>query len=474
MGDSERGRAERKISDLARLFLSSIQILLRSVFLGLTCDRVADKAGKYPRHKLLGSRVLDCVHADFCWRNVLDIQEVHWLNDHVILDQVFFPAAGYIAMACESIRQLSESHLESHIIRDFSISSALFLKPGDKIGLRTQLHAAEMVEEAGEWYEIWIEYFDESDWIELCVGKVSPCHTPISKDSDLPMPNDSLRKQVSQTYWYDMLESNGLRYGPAFQRLGELSTSPAGYKAFGTLCSPGDTIKHIFHPVQVDQCLQIILLAGCRGQGRLLPGLPILTAIERIVVCVAEQTRLKVGATAVNNGSDRVKGTVSVVSCDGHPVLSAKGCEISFLHNDRMKRENKLFSFFKWDTDATYCNLNRDVRLCDSSLYSSIMIRALKLLAHKNPRLKILELGSGNDEITREVLKVLAGNFGERLYLTYTYAATSLDAAFKVKAAFKGNRSINVTFFVPEQLQSFEAGAFDVLITTDVSPIDAG
>lgn len=139
-----------------------------------------------------------------------------------------------------------------------------------------------------------------------------------------------------------------------------------------------------------------------------------------------------------------------------------------------MKRENKLFSFFKWDTDATYVNLNRDVRLGDYSLYSSIMIGALKLLAHKNPRLKILEVGSGNDEITRKVLKVLTGNDGERLYLTYTHAATSLDAAFKIKAASKGNRSINVTFFVPEQLQSFEAGAYDVVITTDVSSIDAG
>lgn len=66
-------------------------------------------------------------------------------------------------MTGESIRQLSKSHLESYIIRDFSISSTLFLKPGDKIGLRTQLHAVKMVEEAGEWYEIRTEYFDGSD-----------------------------------------------------------------------------------------------------------------------------------------------------------------------------------------------------------------------------------------------------------------------------------------------------------------------
>lgn len=159
---------------------------------------------------------------------------------------------------------------------------------------------------------------------------MSPCHKPISKESDLPMPDDTLRRQVSQTYWYDILESNGVRYGPAVQRLGELSTTTASFKALGTLCSSGDTINHIFHPVQVDQCLQIILLAGCRGQGRLLPGLPILTAIERIVVYFAEQTEFKVRATAVKDGSDRVKSTVAVVSCDDRPVLSAKGCEISF------------------------------------------------------------------------------------------------------------------------------------------------
>ena len=94
----------------------------------------------------------------------------------------------------------------------------------------------------------------------------------------------------------------------------------------------------------------------------------------------------------------------------------------------------------------------------------------MKLLAHKNPNLKILELGNGADEMTRLVLDTLNSSFGERLYLNYTYAATSLDAAFTLRAAFRGASNINVEFYDIQNLQSsnLQAGAYDLIVTTDV------
>lgn len=148
-----------------------------------------------------------------------------------------------------------------------------------------------------------------------------------------------------------------------------------------------------------------------------------------------------------------------------------KRCEISLVPSDRSKCENKLVSLVKWDTDATYSNLNQALAPSHSQPDPFILLDVLKLLAHKNPKLRILELGSGADETTSLVLNALKSQYGERLYLTYTYAATSFDAAFRAKAKFKGTRNINVVFFdVEQQLQSqiLIAGAYDLIITTDV------
>ena len=67
--------------------------------------------------------------------------------------------------------------------------------------------------------------------------------------------------------------------------------------------------------------------------------------------------------------------------------------------------------------------------------------------------------------------EISQSRFGERLYLNNAYAATSLDAAFMLKTAFRGAGNLSVEFYNTEQhLQSsnLQAGAYDLIITTDV------
>lgn len=369
------------------------------------------------------------------------------------------------------MRQLSSGNLESYAVRDFSITSALLLRPDEKLKLRTRLQPMKVAGETSQWYEIQITSYDGSHWVEQCVSKVSPRSARSSNDPDVPHPKDTLQRHVARAYWYDVLESSGLKYGPAFQGLNEISTALTEYKAVATISSFEDTTKYILHPVTMDQCLQIVMVAACNGQGRSLRGLSIVTAIEHLVVFSGGQTKLKIGGMAAMSRSGSLTGDVSVVSEDSHPVLLIKRCETSLVPNDRPKCEDKLFSFVKWDTDATYCNLNLPLAPSPTQPDPTILSDVLKLLAHKNPKLKILELGNGGDETTRLVLNALRSQYGDRLYLTYTYAATSFDAAFRAKATFKGTRNINVVFFdVEQQLQSqiLQAGVYDLIITTDV------
>ena len=375
------------------------------------------------------------------------------------------------------MRQVSNGNLESYAVRDFSITSALLLRPDEKLKLRTRLRPVKVAGETSQWYEVLITSYNGSQWVEQCVSKVSPRNTPSSNDLDVPHLKDTLHMNVARAYWYDVLESSGLKYGPAFQGLDEISAALTEHKAVATISSFEDTTKYILHPVTIDQCLQIVMVAACKGQGRSLEELSVVTAIERLDVFSGGRAKLNIKGTAAKSRSGGLTGDVSVVSDDGHPILFLKGCETSVVPRDGPKCEDKLFSFVRWDTDATYCNLNQALAPAHSQPDPSILLDSLKLLAHRNPKLRVLELGNGADETTHLVLNALKSQYGERLYLTYTYAATSLDAAFRAKATFKATRNINVVFFDIEQesqTQMLQAEAYDLIISTDVWLLNNG
>lgn len=392
------------------------------------------------------------------------------MAEHVLLDQIVFPAAAYIALAGESLQQLSEGNLKSYIVTDILITSALILKRDQKSQLRTTVRPIEITSETGQWYAITIASFADSDWTEHCVGKISPRDASSSGESGISLARSEPSRHVPQAYWYDVLENAGLRYGPAFQGLTEISTALRDHDALATVSSFRGTAKYILHPVAIEQCLQIIQVAACKGQGRSITRLPVVTAIERLVVSGGVQAKSNVQGTAFNISSDYVLGNASAFSDIGRTILSIKGCKISQVPRHNPGQEDKLLSFVAWDTDTTFCDLNQAFAGAHSKPESLKITEILKLVAYKNPNLSILELGNGADEMMNLVLDSLKSSCGERLYLNYTYAATSLDAAFRLRAALQGVIGVNVEFYDIHDLQSsnLRMGTYDIIITTDV------
>lgn len=368
------------------------------------------------------------------------------------------------------MRQLSNRNLQSYAVRDFLITSPLLLRLDEKSKLLTRLWPVNIPEETSQWYKVQFASYEDNQWIKRCVCKVYLCSLPSANDLGLSHPKGSFQRRVAQAYWYDVLESKGLNYGPSFRGLDEISTTLSEYKAAATI-APSGNIKYILHPITIDQCLQILMIAACQGQGRRFPGLAVVTAIEHFVVFGSERTKLRIGGTASTNGSGILTGDVSVVSEDGHSISSVKHCTLSLVPNDGPKSRDKLFSFIKWDTDATFCDLDQKFMLSSRQLSPSLFLDVLKLLAQQNAKLRILELGNGAFKTTRSILEALKSQYGEPLYLKYTYAATSLDAAFSAKVAFKETCDIDVVFFdIEQQSQSptLVTASYDLIITTDV------
>ena len=139
--------------------------------------------------------------------------------------------------------------------------------------------------------------------------------------------------------------------------------------------------------------------------------------------------------------------------------------------SNRSSVDRRKFSYVQWETDAAHCDLNQ--RLFRQSFQPKLsdFLDALKLLAHKNPNLRILELGDGQDETTHLCLEALRSDYDERLYSTYTLATTSLDTAFKAKITSKGACNVDVVFLDIEQQpqnQVLQKESYDLIIITDV------
>ncbi|KAI9735466.1 MAG: hypothetical protein M1818_006472 [Claussenomyces sp. TS43310] len=536
-----------------------------------------------PSQKLLGSRVLQSDGEELSWRSFLKLDENTWLTEHAFLSGMTFPAAGYIAMAGECMRQLSESKLESFSLRNLSISSALVLSPDDKMELHTNLTPLSLNGEKCQWYEIQIASHNGNQWLDLCAGLVS---REGALDTEVPqtlIPEVTCSKHISPNYWYDMIASRGLKYGASYRGLSEILASLTERKASATILPSHDTTDCILHPVTIDHCLQILMVAACKGQGRLLADLSVITSIKHLVVLNSGWNKLRVDGMVAKSHPGGLTCDLSAVNEEGLPILSMEHCIATLVSDRKLGSKSKLFSFMRWDTDVTYYNLNRPLapfqfdldptivleRLallyalhledivgargqksskkiqntigsrkkgsfglmpdissfaecepssrnkliellkthingtelfsfgraleqcltCDAPFSGSdterkllldqmhpfvrnneILSESFRLFAHKNPKLRVLELGSGTNECTHLALKALESQFGEHLCLTYLYASTSPGATNKAKEKFKKDGKVEVTFFdtvKSVEEQGLKAGTYDLIITTD-------
>lgn len=98
-----------------------------------------------------------------------------------------------------------------------------------------------------------------------------------------------------------------------------------------------------------------------------------------------------------------------------------------------------------------------------------------QLLGHTQPQMRVLEIGAGTGGLTAKILKQLKSEFGERLYFQYTF--TDISSGFFVAAQerFKEYDSIEykVLDISKDPLeQGFEAGAYDLIIASNVSTVD--
>ena len=95
----------------------------------------------------------------------------------------------------------------------------------------------------------------------------------------------------------------------------------------------------------------------------------------------------------------------------------------------------------------------------------------MQLLGHTQPQLRVLEIGAGTGGLTAKFLKQLKSDFGERLYLKYTFSDISSGFFVQAKERFRDYEGIEYkTLDVSKNPleQDFAAGQYDLVIASNV------
>ena len=243
---------------------------------------------KYAHHELLGIRCAEATEHEPMWRNLLHQYDVPWLADHKVGPDVVFPVAGFIAMMGEAIRQFTDS--DGYVLRHLMVKSALLMPQTDPVELMTTLKPLRLtgLTNSSRCYELSVSAFNGITWVESCIARGRPAEGGGGEDlgdrttaTTLPY----LRK-VPERYFYDRVQSQGLRYGPRFQLLKDISADVESHAAVATVRDDESEYEapYAVHPTTIDCCLQLGVLANCQGIARKLTGLVLPVAIEDIFV----------------------------------------------------------------------------------------------------------------------------------------------------------------------------------------------
>jgi len=281
---------------------------------------------KFPKHELLGSRILEGNDVEPVWRNMLRLKDTLWLGGHKVYGDVVFPFAGYIAMVGEAVRQLTE--IDAFTIRNLNVKTAMVVQDSP-VEIITSLRKSKTTVESDKgWYEFTIISHNGSMWAEHCDGEIRAGEFDSSIYEQEKLTDPLPRKVPSP---YDLFHSVGLHYDGSFRGLVDVSAMPGKKTSIGSLKTPATMDSpYALHPATMDQCLQLLGMASCEGLSRHLQRIPLPTFVEKISIqpCKSQDIlRAKAVATHISRQGD-IEGKMLAMQ-GSTAVLVVEGCHLS-------------------------------------------------------------------------------------------------------------------------------------------------
>ena len=317
----------------------------------------------HPWHDLLGVRSPGSNIYEPVWRNVVGLDSLPWLKDHVVDNLVVWPGAAYLCSAIEALRQISADRGSTTSIHRFAMKDIVFSKAlvipesPSKVEIQLILRPSQGANDGShtrwEHFEIYCST-SEGSWHSHCRGLIKAEYSlsldevELNREEELMITDQKnelnrMRRQCTRNVdvanMYRELRKIGNDYGSTFSILDNLNTSVT--EAVGTVripnvaeCMPSSFIQpHVVHPTTLDSLFHInlpLFHSNCSTG----PAIPVfikeLTISSNILKdpgCeLTLGTKLKPGGLR----SAQIDITVFQTEQDGnmYPVIDMKSCEL--------------------------------------------------------------------------------------------------------------------------------------------------
>ncbi|KAF7175177.1 hypothetical protein CNMCM7691_006581 [Aspergillus felis] len=380
---------------------------------------------KFPAHDLLGSKVLGTLWQSPSWHRMLRLSDVPWLRDHRIGSEILFPAAGYITMAMEAVRQTALSTATGqdqdvlktrgyrYCLRDVQFPRGLVLE--DDVEVHIMLLLVPMAKLGQGWWEYKITSLAESDsiassssstvspekWNINCTGLV---RLEMNPDASLPGAPEGicslpLDNPTPGQLWYKSLRDAGYSYGPDFQKLVavEGTEGKPSSRSLISLESPRSKwepqSEYPLHPAPLDSVLQSMFPSLHRGNRSALDRLLVPRGISELTLSGhIWKTAEAVSVTTWNN----VSGDASLYDpVSGSLIMQLNGVSFSPLLDGRESvYKSHIYSQLTWKPDFRLLDTDEKLQQALSGVDDNAECHVqeiLDLAAHKSPNLRVLE-----------------------------------------------------------------------------------
>ncbi|KAI0911235.1 hypothetical protein F4823DRAFT_586429 [Ustulina deusta] len=369
------------------------------------------RSRKHGRHDLLGTRVPGLSNTCRVWRNILRHRDVPWLKDHNLGGEAVFPAAGYLSVAIEALRQVHENESLSFggvTIRDIDINTALVVPESDDIEIVTCLHTTDNQD-----YTFTLESVTSGQWTLHCQGNISATSKSIAS-RDHPVEEVALTQRVSGKRWYDVFHRVGFNYTNTFQRLLDARTDKSLRQAAGNLVVSQDSglmtdeSRYMLHPTSIDACLQLVIIAINAGKHKEMQWGVVPTHIGCISLTFPEGESESTGHAVA--WTDRIEGRhyhthACLADSTGNLIMDINGLtciayEAALPPQVLVPSHPEPFSMVTWKPDVETLSPKAGLEL-------ESFTDLVELVCHKQAIKSVLVCGNPAPNVAESVLNIL-------------------------------------------------------------------
>ncbi|KAL2018152.1 hypothetical protein VTK56DRAFT_1228 [Thermocarpiscus australiensis] len=363
-----------------------------------------------PPHDLLGQLVPGTNRESPSWRHILRTTESAWVRDHVVQSNILYPGAGYICLAIEAMKQISEAEarqggsssagpktISGYRLRDVDILQALVV-PDDAEGVEIQTTLRPVSGKAigtRGWKQFdvssvgadnrWTQHATGIIRVEFDEGGEASAERK-SDGSSAIKPLTGYTRRLDPGDLYESLRAVGVSHGPIFRTIDSIVQSGTEPRAVSTFVVPDTSAAkqlpptHVVHPTTLDVVVHGAY-AALPGAGAHEGSAKIPRAIEKLWVSsgISREAghKFKTDYFLTRADGQSFQANITVADDEGSaPVLEIQGLLYQSLGRSARGQQGK-----PWEREVC----SKIEWAPDMSLRTPASIRALeKELAHKD------------------------------------------------------------------------------------------